>query len=330
MMASFEEKNMYSKSGHSSVLRDEILEYINPVDGGVYVDCTFGAGGHTRSLLEEADCQVIGVDRDPYVNIFVDKINRDYPNRFRFVKGRFSEITSLLSDLDVRNVDGMLFDLGVSSMQLETPRRGFSFSNDGPLDMRMNDEEGISAEDVVNSYNESDLAGIIFKYGDERHSRRIASAIVAARGNNPIRRTSELAAIVKKAIGKRGDTIDPSTRTFQALRMYVNGELDELGLGLEAAEKLLTPGGKLCVISFHSGEDKIVKDFLKERSGKSETFSRYQPVPEKMHYAPTFSLSVNKAIKPSDAEVARNVRSRSAKLRVATRTDAANWQRGRA
>jgi 16S rRNA (cytosine1402-N4)-methyltransferase len=331
MMVAMEERITHYTSSHVSVLRDESIEAISPVDGGVYVDATFGAGGHTRALLEAADCQVIAIDRDPYTETFASKLASEYPNRFRIAQGRFGDIEALLADIGVTQVNGVLFDLGVSSMQLETPRRGFSFSNDGPLDMRMDDSKGQSAADFVNDTKEEELAGVIFKYGGERMSRRIASAIVAARVNGPIKRTSELANIIRSAVGRYNDAIDPSTRTFQAIRIWVNDELGEVHRGLSGAEKILIPGGKLAVISFHSGEDKIVKDFLKERSGRvAETYSRYQPLPEMIEHKPTFKLVSKKAIVPTEEEIKSNPRSRSAKLRVAERTKEVNWSGGSA
>lgn len=322
---------VYTGNGHTSVLKKETLEIISPKDGEVYIDATFGAGGHTRALLEAADCQVIAVDRDPYTRTFANHLASIYPKRFSLVHGRFSDMQHIIADFGLRHVDGIIFDLGISSMQVDTPRRGFSFSHDGPLDMRMNDEEGMSAADFVNSADVEELAGVIFKFGGERASRRIAAAIVAARSKNPIRRTSELANLIRRALGRYDDKIDPATRTFQALRIWVNDELNEVMRGLHAAETVLTPGGRLAVISFHSGEDKIVKDFLKDRSKfGAMAVSRYQPPVEKSRYEPTFELVSKKAVVPSDQEILQNPRSRSAKLRGAIRTSAQDWNGGTA
>lgn len=331
MMASYENDIFsYREASHKSVMRNEVLQALDLNHGGVFVDATFGAGGHTRAILESEDCIVVGVDRDPYTKVFADKITSDYPKRFHYVNARFSDLKTAIADSGFTQVNGVLFDLGVSSMQIDTPRRGFSFSNDGPLDMRMNDMEGRSAEELVNEAEEEDLAGIIFKYGGERMSRRIASAIVAARVSKPIKRTAELSSIIRGAVGKYNDSIDPATRTFQALRIWVNDELDEVMMGLGSAEKILSPGGRIAVISFHSGEDKIVKDFLKERSGgaSGSGVSRYAPEQISSSMQPTFKIETKKAIVPSGEEIEKNPRARSAKLRCATRTDAPDWNGG--
>ena len=310
----------YMDTPHISVLRDETVSYLNPKDGGVYVDATFGAGGHSRALLESADCRVIALDRDPHVMRHVDILKDTYGKRFEFIQGCFGQLDELLQQHHVRKVDGILMDIGVSSMQIDTPRRGFSFQHDGPLDMRM-DDTGQLASDIVNTMPEEELAGLIFRLGDEKQSRKIAHAICVARQKSPITRTSQLAGIIRDAVGHYNDTIDPATRTFQALRIWVNDELGQLEQALEASERVLAPGGRLAVITFHSGEDTIVKHFLKERSGKSgASVSRHQPLPMEQELPPTFKKITKKAVAPDEEEVRHNKRARSAKLRVAERT----------
>ncbi len=306
---------------HNPVLINEVLENMAPKDGEVYVDGTFGAGGYTKALLKSAKCKVFGIDRDPFVEVFVEKVSEEYADRFTFLSGKFGDMQLLLQAEGVTQVNGVVLDIGVSSMQLETPRRGFSFMNDGPLDMRM-DTEGATAADIVNGAKEEELAGIIFKFGGERFSRKIARAIVTARGHEPITRTGQLADIIRRAVRTYNDTIDPATRTFQALRIWVNDELGELANALEGAERVLAPGGRLVVVSFHSEEDAIVKQFLKERSGRADSVSRHQPMPNANRVPPTFSLLSPKAVKASSQEVAANPRARSARLRAATRTSA--------
>jgi 16S rRNA (cytosine1402-N4)-methyltransferase len=319
-----------SDDSHISVMLDEVVQYMAPKEGETYVDGTFGAGGYSRALLDAAKCNVYGVDRDPYVEVFVSKLKEEYADRFSFLKGRFANMQELLKEKCVSCVDGIVLDIGVSSMQLDTPRRGFSFRNEGPLDMRMGDE-GETAASVVNSVQEDELAGIIFKYGGERMSRRIARAIVTARAEAPIVTTTQLAEIIRGAVRQYNDKIDPATRTFQALRIWVNNELGELADALEAAEKLLAPEGRLVVVTFHSEEDAIVKRFLQERSGKVAGVNRNLPLPQQeKQFPPTFSLLSRKAVKASSQEVAVNPRSRSAKLRAATRSPAAPWSEQKA
>lgn len=313
------ESYMNTEPAHTSVLKREVIELLAPRSGGLYVDGTFGAGGHSRAILEAADCRVIGMDRDHHVTRFAKKLISDFPGRFGFTEGRFGDMESIVTGLGVGNVDGVLLDLGVSSMQIDTPRRGFSFMNDGPLDMRMEDE-GNDARFLVNHADEEDLAAIIFKYGDERFSRRIARAIVSARIEQEITRTSELADIIEKAVGRYDDSIHPATRTFQALRIWVNDELEQVVSGLHAIEKVLAPGGRAAIITFHSGEDVIVKKFFAERSGNIPSPSRHVPMLPSQEIKPLFTLVNKKAIRPTDEEVALNPRSRSAKLRVVERT----------
>jgi len=301
---------------HIPVLLDEVLEALAPQRGDVIVDATFGAGGYTRALLG-AGATVHAFDRDP------DAIalgaawpeTREDPPRLVLHPRRFSEMVAALAEAGVARVDGVVMDIGVSSMQLDQPGRGFAFSADGPLDMTMS-RAGPTAADFLNDAAEADIADVLWRYGEERQSRRVARAIVAAR---PLSTTGELAQVVRKALGYRpGAPKDPATRSFQAIRIHVNGELDELEAGLSAAERVLRPGGRLAVVSFHSLEDRIVKHFLREASGATARASRHMPdVPASA--APVFE-KVARAVRPSDAEILRNPRARSATLRAAIRT----------
>lgn len=307
---------------HVPVMLDEVLAALAPRDGGVYVDATFGAGGYSRALLEAADCTVWGIDRDPLVQRIGADLGREFAGRLTVLAGRFGDMADLLTGVGVARIDGVALDLGVSSMQLDDPARGFSFRADGPLDMRMGDAEETAA-DVVNRLAEQELADLIYRYGEERASRRIARAIVELRGKTPITRTGELAALLRRVVKKSKDGIDPATRTFQALRIYVNDELGELARGLAGAEQLLAPGGRLAVVSFHSLEDREVKTFLRARSGIAPRPSRHLPDAPGQAPAPTFRLIKRGAEKPGAREIQTNPRSRSARLRWALRTDAA-------
>lgn len=303
-----------SAAPHIPVLLDEVIDALDPQPGDVIVDATFGAGGYTRALLERG-ATVHAFDRDP------DAIasgrswgeTEETPPRLVLYPHRFSEMLDVMTSAGVARVDGVVMDIGVSSMQLDQAERGFAFSADGPLDMRMS-QDGESAADFLNSADEKAIADVLYLYGEERQSRRVARAIVAAR---PLETTGALARVVRKALGyKPHDKKDPATRTFQAVRIHVNGELDELAHGLSAAEHLLREGGRLAVVSFHSLEDRIVKRFLREASS---TPSASRHVPLAAQDDPVFS-NVSKAIKPGEAEIARNPRSRSSVLRHATRT----------
>ncbi len=304
-----------TESAHVPVMVSEAMKYLAPKDGEIYIDGTFGAGGYSRAILQSADCQVFAIDRDPDVEIFAEKLGQEFPSRFNLILGNFADMAELLVGRGVEKVDGVVLDLGVSSMQLSHAGRGFSFSHDGPLDMRM-ERQGQTAEWLINSAEEKELADIIYNYGGERMSRKIARAIVNARGEKPISTTLELAEIIRRAVRRYNDKIDPATRAFQAIRIWVNDELEAVAKGLASAEKLLAPGGRLVVISFHSLEDSIVKNFLNEKAGKAETYSRYMPLPEKKSLA-VFSILTRKAVKPSSLETAENPKSRSAKLRAA-------------
>ena len=305
-------------AAHVPVLLDEVIEALAPQPGDVIVDATFGAGGYTRAILD-AGATVHAFDRDP------DSIaagrgwpeTRENPPRLVLHPRRFSEMVSALAEAGIARVDGVAMDIGVSSMQLDQPSRGFAFSSDGPLEMTMS-QAGPTAADFLNGAPESEIADVLFRYGEERQSRRVARAIVAAR---PLSTTGELANVVRKALGYRqGAPKDPATRSFQAIRIHVNGELDELEAGLSAAERLLKAGGRLAVVSFHSLEDRIVKQFLREAAGANPGTSRHLPV-KAAGPAPRFE-KVSKAIRPSEAETLRNPRARSATLRAAVRTAA--------
>lgn len=314
------DKNSFSDE-HESVMPEEVLEYMNPQKGGIYIDGTFGAGGHARRILKAADCTLYGFDRDPHVKRYADALKKKYKDRFHFVEERFSRMHAAMLEQGVDKVDGILLDIGVSSMQLDTARRGFSFQADGPLDMRMQDD-GPTAADLVNTASEQDLAGVIFKYGDERASRRIARTIVLKRATEPFTTTKQLASAVVESIGMRpGAKIHPATKTFQALRIWVNQELDELNQALKDAGKLLKPGGRLVIISFHSGEDRLVKSFLQAHSSKREHVNKYKlSPPPSSEDVQTFSLLTHKVVAPGESEISHNPRARSAKLRAAERT----------
>ena len=307
-----------SETIHLPVLMAEVLDALAPRDGETIVDGTFGGGGYSRAILRAANCKVIGLDRDPAAIERGKEIVREFPGRLTLVNGTFGAMQELLTGQGVEAVDGIVLDLGVSSDQLEVAERGFSIQHDGPLDMRMGNT-GISAAGVVNSYSEQALAGIIYVYGEELKANAVARAIVAARGKGEITRTGELASICARAVGRQASGIHPATRTFQALRIYVNDELGELARGLNAAETLLKPGGRLVIVSFHSLEDRMVKRFLTERCGRTAQASRHMPVAP-MAVRPSFDACARKAVTASRDELQRNARSRSAKLRFATRT----------
>jgi 16S rRNA (cytosine1402-N4)-methyltransferase len=320
--------------GHQPVLLTDVLEALAPRDGAIYVDGTFGAGGYSCALLEAADCTVWGIDRDKSAVARGQALAERYPGRLHMVEGCFGDMASLLADRVAAPLDGIALDLGVSSMQLDVPERGFSFRADGPLDMRMEGpaaEGRPSAAEVVNSLPEGELADIIFNYGEERRARQVARAIVAARTDKPLTRTGELAELVRAVVkqprrAKGAKAIDPATRTFQALRIHVNDELGELQRGLQAAEDLLGPGGRLAVVTFHSLEDRIAKQFLRERSGQEAAGSRHAPPTREAGKAATFALLFRGTRRPDEAECRANPRARSAQLRAAERTAAPAWR----
>lgn len=304
---------------HKPVLLNEVLHHLQPQNGEIYVDMTFGAGGYSRAILESCDCRVFSVDRDVNAVGLAGNFKREFGERFDFLPGNFSQIEEMLAAHGVAEIDGIVFDLGVSSMQFDDKERGFSFDSDAPLDMRMSGvESGISAFDVVNEMAEGELASIIKEFGEERQAKRIARKIVEGRKSKQITSCRELADIVRSCFGGGYFKIDPATRTFQAIRIFVNRELEEVSLALEAAKNLLKKGGRLIVVSFHSLEDVIVKNFLKEQAGIAKTFSRYEPQIES-EIAASFKIVNKSAIKPSEGEVAENYRSRSSKMRVAVK-----------
>jgi 16S rRNA (cytosine1402-N4)-methyltransferase len=314
-----------SRAPHTPVMLDEVLHALMPRDGGLYIDGTFGAGGYTRAILGEAGCRVLGIDRDPTVRDHAHLLQTASAGRFAFAFGPFSLMEDVIAAAGSSGADGVVLDLGVSSMQIDEAERGFSFQQDGPLDMRMA-RSGPSAADAVNRLEADELATIFHVYGEERHARRIARAIVEARAAEPITRTLALAELVARVMPGKPMRIHPATRVFQALRIFVNDELGELTRGLEAAERALRPAGRLVVVSFHSLEDRIVKTFLRARCGLEGAGSRHQPEQFPAH-EPSFSLLTRKALAATDAEAQDNPRARSAKLRAAVRTSAPAWPR---
>lgn len=304
-----------SSAPHVPVLLRPLLAAVAPVSGA-WIDGTFGAGGYARGLLEAGADLVIGIDRDPLALEMAQAWAGDYGDRLRLERGTFSQMDELAG----AQVEGVVLDLGVSSMQLDRAERGFSFMRDGPLDMRMS-QEGPSAADLVATADEAELADILYHFGEERASRRIARAIVAARAEAEIKTTLQLAGIVEKCLPRpKPGQSHPATRSFQAIRIAVNAEFDELVDGLEAAERALKPGGRLAVVTFHSLEDRVVKRFLQLRAGQAGNANRYAPQPEED--APRFTLMTRRAVAPDDGEMAENPRARSAKLRIASRTEA--------
>lgn len=309
---------MTEKTPHIPVLLNEVVESIVPKDGGVYIDGTFGAGGYTRAVLDAADCTVYAIDRDPDAIREGQKLVDAYKGRLHLLHGTFGEMAELVRGEGVDFVDGVMLDIGVSSMQIDRAERGFSFQKDGALDMRMS-QNGLSAADVLNTFGEREIADIIYKYGEERFSRRIAAAVVEQRKTAPFKTTLEFADLIRRTVPHKREDIDPATRSFQALRIYVNDELGQLESGLSAAHNLLKAGGRMAVVSFHSLEDRIVKTFMQEKSGKTANPSRYMPVVEKQ--AATLKTITKKPILPTESETKFNPRARSARLRVAEKAE---------
>ncbi len=312
-----------SAAPHISVLLDEVTRALALADGALVVDGTFGAGGYSRRFLDEARCRVFAIDRDPTVLARGAELAKNYDGRLTLLAGRFGDMDHLLAGAGVERVNGVALDLGVSSMQLDQAERRFSFQKDGPLDMRM-ETNGPSAADLVNTLPEADLADIFWRYGEERHSRRLARAIALDRKSAPFTTTLQLAGMIRRVLPRANDGIDPATRAFQALRIAVNDELGEVERGLAAAERLLAPGGRLAVVSFHSLEDRAVKEFLRLRSGNAPQPSRHAPQAA-AGPAPSFRLLSRKPVPPTPEESAANPRARSARLRIAERTDAPVW-----
>lgn len=307
---------------HKPVLLDEVLTYLNPEEGKLYVDATFGFGGYSKEILDTSDCNLIAFDQDPDVITRANEFKDIYGKRFNFVKSNFVELCDQVAKLGYSKIDGIVFDLGVSSMQLDQAERGFSFQADAELDMRMS-QEGMSARDVVNDLEEEELASIIYRYGDERYSRRIARAIIEERKINEIVTTKQLAELVYKAKPfERGKKIDPATKTFQAIRIFVNDELAVIENVLNSLMKILAPNAKLVVVNFHSLEDRILKEFLLNNSNKPESFSRYVPeVKQGVKKEEFFKILTKRPITAGDNELKANPRARSAKLRAATWID---------
>ena len=307
---------------HIPVLLTETLDVLNPRDGGIYVDGTFGAGGYSKAIIEAADCIVIAIDRDPRAIRAGQALVGRFPDRLKMFEGRFGSMDDIAAKQGIEAVDGVALDLGLSSMQLDEADRGFSFQSDGPLDMRMSGK-GPSAADVVNELNEHDLAQAIAVLGEERRARAIARAVVDRRKERPIQRTGELADLVIRVLGRRpGASKHPATRTFQALRLFVNGELEELARGLLAAERLLLEGGRLVVVTFHSLEDRIAKRFFTQCAKPPHRPSRHRPDDNGAKFPPSFRLVNRRPLGPKPQEVAYNPRARSARLRAGERTGA--------
>ena len=302
------------KQKHIPVMLNEVLACLKPQNGGLYVDATFGNGGYTKAILDSADCRVISIDRDPTVLPRAEEIKQQYGSRFEFVQGKFGDFAKLINE----RIDGAVFDIGVSSMQIDNAERGFSFSHDGELDMRMSCE-GQSAKDLVNTLSEKELADIFYNYGEEKKSYQIARKIVQYREDKPIETTKELAEIIYSVIHKKFGETDPATRTFQALRIAVNNELGELENGLKGASERLKKGGVLAVVSFHSLEERIVKNYFKAKSGRVSGTSRY--LPEQKSAEPIIFSTYSKAISAGDCETEQNPRARSAKLRYAVKAE---------
>jgi len=309
---------------HQPVMLQEVVEALKPEDNATFIDATFGRGGYTGRILDDAQCHVMAIDRDPDAITAAQPMIAKYAPRLTLAEGPFSQLADMAQAKGIGLVDGVVFDLGLSSPQLDEAERGFSFRHDGPLDMRM-EKSGPDAADFINDASETEIARVIWEYGEERASRRIARAIVRARSEAPITRTKQLAAIIHSVMPRpKPGQIDPATRSFQGIRIHINGELDEIEQALDAAEQQLKPGGRLVVVSFHSLEDRIVKNFMIKRSGQGPRPSRHLPDVETD--APTFTLPKRKPIAPSDDEIQSNPRARSAKLRVVIRTDAASGQ----
>ncbi len=307
---------------HQPVLLKEMLQALDLAAGKQIVDCTFGAGGYSQAILQTAGVQVLALDRDPSVRETARKLEKKYDGRLSFFAGQFSELENALKARGWQQVDGIVLDVGVSSMQIDQGERGFSFLRDGPLDMRMS-QSGISAADAVNQLSEQDLRSIFRIYGEEKRARRAAAAIVEYRQEQAFSTTRQLAELMEQVLGPKKGRIHPATKVFQALRIFVNDELGELAKLLVMAERVLRPAGRLVIIAFHSLEDRMVKKFLRARAEAPSAGSRFSPMAEIAEFCPGFTLVQRNAIVPSKTETANNARARSARLRWAVRTDAA-------
>ncbi|HEY8288006.1 MAG TPA: 16S rRNA (cytosine(1402)-N(4))-methyltransferase RsmH [Acetobacteraceae bacterium] len=312
-------------NGHVPVMLREVLAALAPAEGGIYLDGTFGGGGYAEGILQAAQCTLWAIDRDPDAIARGASLAARFPGRLHLLHGQFGDMLGLLAEAGVTALDGVVLDLGVSSFQIDDPARGFSFRAEGPLDMRMG-KHGISAADLVNTLGERELADLLFEFGEERASRRIARAIVAARNETPIVTTSRLAAVIRGVLRPDRSGIDPATRSFQALRIKVNDELGEIERALAQAARLLRPDGRLVVVAFHSLEDRIVKRFMGDATGRAPLPSRHDPRSLDDRPAAAFQLLTPKALRPSAAEAAANPRARSARLRALQRGTAAAEQ----
>jgi len=309
---------MINTDFHKPVLLNEMLKSLAPKDGETYLDATFGAGGYSQAILKSANCKVYAIDRDELAQGFAENLEKKFPQNFVFLRGKFSESQKLLAEKNITEIDGMVLDIGVSSMQFDDKSRGFSFDSDAKLDMRMDQKTSLSAFEVVNELGEEELAQIIKEFGEEPKAKRIAQKIIEARKSQPVTSCRDLANIVRSLYFGYFKT-DPATRTFQALRIFVNQELDELKEVLTSSIALLKKGGRLVVVSFHSLEDSIVKSFLKKEAGLDQVFSRYQPHFIQTESHKNFHVITKSAISPTNEEIAENVRARSAKMRVAVK-----------
>ncbi len=308
------------KHAHIPVMLHEMLDWLSPKARGTYIDGTFGAGGYSQAILQAANCRVFAIDRDPTTRQFAERLERDFSDRFIWLLGNFSDMCSLVATHGIHEVDGIVLDLGMSSMQVDQAERGFSFKQEGPLDMRMS-KDGMSAAQVVNEASEQELADILYYYGEEKASRKIAHAIVKERAQAPITSTRQLAEIVRNVVGGKHKKSDPATKSFQALRIHVNQEFEALEKGLQSAESLLAPGGKLVVVAFHSLEDRLVKRFLISRCGKLGEPSRHLPDRQVAQEVPHFFLPKPGKRTASAAECEENPRARSAVMRMMVRAD---------
>ncbi len=297
---------------HKPVMLHEVMNMLCTKDGETYLDCTFGAGGYSREIISSTNCKLFAIDRDPSVEIYAQELKNNYKDRFEFTESRFAEASSKFSNM---RFDGIVMDLGVSSMQLDTANRGFSFSSDGPLDMRMGND-GMTVADFINNSHEEEIANVIYQYGDETRSRKISKKISEARAEAPIASTARLTSIIHSAVGSRSGKIDSATKTFQALRICVNNELEELRTFLENVNQILAINGRLVIVSFHSLEDRIIKQFFKNNSMHAVSRSKYaaKPLVDENKW---LQIITKKPLIPSLAEVKMNPRARSAKLRVA-------------